>query len=79
MATITKWGNSLAIRIPQSLAKEINLIEGSEVELTIVEGKLVLAPKFRCHYALEELVQGITSENLHEEINYGNVVGQETW
>jgi antitoxin MazE len=79
MATITKWGNSLAIRIPQNLAKQINLIEGSEVELTVIEGKLVLVPKFPCHYKLQELVQGITAENRHEEINYGSVVGQEAW
>lgn len=77
MATVAKWGNSLAVRIPQNLAKEINLIEGSEVELVLVEGNLVIKPRSR--YSLEELIQAIAPENIHDEINYGTAVGKEVW
>lgn len=62
---IAKWGNSLAVRIPQNLAKEINLTEGSEVDFSIVDGSLVIKPKKRKRYSLEELVNGITPENRH--------------
>lgn len=78
-ATIAKWGNSLAVRIPQHLAKEIDLAEGSEVELVIVDGNLVITPKTRRHYSLEDLVQAITPENRHDQVETGVAVGNEVW
>lgn len=79
VSTIARWGNSLAIRIPQNLAREIDLTEGSEVELMLVDGNLVIKPKTRCQYSLDELVQAITPENLHHEIDYGTAMGNEVW
>lgn len=79
VATIAKWGNSLAVRIPQNLAREINLIEGTEVELVLVDGNLVIKPHSRRQYSLEELIQAITPENLHGEVDYGTTVGNEAW
>ena len=76
---IAKWGNSLAVRIPQNLAKEINLTEGSEVDFSIVDGSLVIKPKKRKRYSLEELVNGITPENRHDYIDTGVSVGNEVW
>jgi len=32
-ATVQKWGNSLALRIPSSVAKDIQVRQGSAVEL----------------------------------------------
>lgn len=79
VAMIAKWGNSLAVRIPQDLAKEMNLTEGSEVELVLVDGNLVIKPKTRRQYSLEELIQAITPENLHGEIDSGTAMGNEAW
>lgn len=76
---IAKWGNSLAIRIPQNIAKEIDLAEGSEVKLDVVDGNLVLKPKKRNKYTLEGLVEEITPENLHNEIDSGVAKGNEIW
>ena len=59
MATVAKWGNSLAVRIPQHLAKEINLTEGAEIEFVLSNGMLVIKPQTYCRYSLEELVQAI--------------------
>ncbi|MEC4989662.1 MAG: AbrB/MazE/SpoVT family DNA-binding domain-containing protein, partial [Oscillatoria sp. PMC 1068.18] len=77
--TVGKWGNSLAIRIPENIAQEINLGDGSEVNLSIVEGNLVIEPKKRKRYSLDELVEGITPENLHAEVDSGVAVGNEVW
>jgi antitoxin MazE len=77
LSNIAKWGNSLAIRIPQNIAKEIDLAEGSEVALEIIDGNLVLKPSKRKNYSLEELVREITPENLHGEIDRGAVIGKE--
>lgn len=71
------WGNSLAVRIPQHLAKEIYLAEGSEIELTVIDGTLVIKPKIRKRYSLDQLIHGITPENLHAEIDSGTAVGNE--
>ena len=79
VATIAKWGNSLAIRIPQNLAKEINLAEGSEVKLVLIDGKLTIEPIVRRRYSLEELLEAMTPENVHTEIDTGVAVGNEVW
>ncbi|MEG3904588.1 AbrB/MazE/SpoVT family DNA-binding domain-containing protein [Microcoleus sp. B4-C5] len=79
VATIAKWGNSLAIRIPQNLAKEINLAEGSEVKLVLIDGKLTIEPIVRRRYSLEDLIEAMTPENLHNEIDTGVAVGNEVW
>ena len=79
VATIAKWGNSLAIRIPQNLAKEINLAEGSEVKLVLIDGKLTIEPIVRRRYSLEELIDAMTPENVHTEIDTGIAVGNEVW
>lgn len=75
--TVGKWGNSLAIRIPQNLAKKIQIAEGSEVEFSVIDGSLVIKPKKRKRYSLDELVKGITPENFHAEIDSGLAVGNE--
>ncbi|MEG4045576.1 AbrB/MazE/SpoVT family DNA-binding domain-containing protein [Microcoleus sp. Pol17_C1] len=79
VATIAKWGNSLAIRIPQNLAKEINLAEGSEVKLVLIDGKLTIEPITRRRYSLEELIEAMTPENVHTEIDTGVAIGNEVW
>jgi antitoxin MazE len=79
VATVAKWGNSLAVRIPQNLAKEIHLSEGSEVTIGVVDGNLVVKPINRRRYSLDELVQGISPENIHTEVDSGVAVGNEVW
>ncbi len=79
VATVAKWGNSLAVRIPQNLAKEIHLAEGVEIDLGVVDGTLVMKPRSRQRYSLDELLQGITPENRHAEIESGVAIGHEVW
>lgn len=79
VTTISKWGNSLAVRIPQQFARDIDLEEGAEVEFSIVDGTLVIKPQQRKRYSLAEMVEQITPENLHDEIDNGDAVGNEAW
>jgi antitoxin MazE len=79
VTTVAKWGNSLAVRIPQNLAKEIQLAEGAEIDLAVVDGTLVMKPRSRKRYSLDELIKGITPENLHAEIDSGIAIGNEVW
>ena len=75
---IARWGNSLAVRIPRDCAAELGLSEGTAVELTVSDRRLVLAPARR-KYTLEELVDAITPENRHEETDWGAAAGKEVW
>lgn len=76
---IQKWGNSLAIRIPKSLAQYIHLKNNDSVELTFNQGKLIISPIKDEEYTLEELLSGITANNVHGEIDMGKPVGKEIW
>lgn len=82
MAKVQKWGNSLAVRIPKSLAQEVRVEEGTRVDLTAnALGMLVLRPRRRRRrkYTLEELLAKVTPENIHPEIDFGPPVGREVW
>ncbi|MBC8182940.1 AbrB/MazE/SpoVT family DNA-binding domain-containing protein [candidate division KSB1 bacterium] len=76
---IQKWGNSLAIRIPKSFAKQIKIDQGSILDLTTEKGKIVAQPVDDEEYSLDQLLKGVTKENLHDEIDFGNAVGKEIW
>ena len=76
---IQKWGNSLAIRIPKSFAAEVGLDQDSEVELSLLDGKLILMPITRRPVLLAALLAQITDDNLHSEVSTGDAVGNEGW
>lgn len=76
---VQKWGNSLALRIPKSFAAETLLEPDSEVDLKMVEGKLVVTPIIKTDYSLEQLLEGITKDNIHAEVDTGVSLGIEAW
>jgi antitoxin MazE len=75
---MSKWGNSLAIRIPKIVGTDLDLVEGAEVELAVVDGSIIITP-VSSKYELEELVRGITAENRHTETDWGAPRGDEVW
>ena len=75
---VAKWGNSLALRLPKSVAVEARVSEGDDVEVTVKDGTIVISPARR-RYRIEELVKGITVKNRHPETDWGPPVGRETW
>lgn len=77
--TAQKWGNSLAIRVPKSVAMQVGLKAKDDLEIEVQEGNVVLKPHIRRVYRLEDLVKRITPKNLHHEINSGAPIGREVW
>jgi len=75
---VQKWGNSLALRIPKAYAAAARLQVNSVVELSMDGEKLVLTP-LRPKYTLEELLEGITEDNIHPEWDIGPAMGNEAW
>jgi len=76
---VQKWGNSLAIRIPKSFAIETQIANGSVINLSLSEGKLIATPVKMKKYSLNELMQSVSENNLHEEIVTGDSAGREVW
>lgn len=76
---VTKWGNSLAIRIPKALAEQVQVQEGTEVTFSISGDSIVITPKKRKKYTLDELLEGMTPDKFHSEIDTGIAVGNEIW
>lgn len=78
-AKVQKWGNSLALRIPKAFAVDTKLENDSMVEISVIEGQIIVKPLFKPEWTLEELLAGINQENIHNEIDTGNATGNEVW
>ena len=81
MATVTqiaKWGNSLGLRLPKSVALEAQVGEGDTVDVSVKNGAIVVRPN-RPTYTLKQLVAKITPQNRHDESDWGTPVGDEAW
>jgi antitoxin MazE len=76
---VQKWGNSLALRIPKAFAEEAGLRENAPVELSLTDGKLIVNALAKEPLTLDELLKGVTDENLHGEWDTGPAVGKEIW
>jgi antitoxin MazE len=75
---VSKWGNSLGIRISKSVAAAVSVQDGDEVDVTVQEGAIIIRPAVK-RYTLEELVEGITPRNRHAEVDWGAPKGKEVW
>ena len=81
MATTTqvsRWGNSLGLRLPKSIAREAQLDEGDTVDVSFDNGAIVIRPS-RPRYSLDELVGRITARNRHSDSDWGGPLGDEVW
>ena len=77
--TINKWGNSLAYRIPKPYAEELNWTEDTVVNARVIDGRLVIEAAASPNYTLDDMLAGITPENLHGESSTGGPIGNEVW
>ena len=79
LTKIQKWGNSLALRIPKSFALDAQLENDSVVEVSLVDGQIIIKLVSSPVWTLEKLLEGVTSENIHRETDTGEAVGNEAW
>jgi antitoxin MazE len=75
--TVQKWGNSLGIRIPKSVAEQVNLRAGTTVEFNTDKGVLTVRPKRRRKYTLAQLLAKAKGPSPHRELDRGGPVGRE--
>ncbi len=78
-ATVKKWGNSAAVRIPASLMQSLQIKLDDVIDVREESGRIVIEPVHRKAYDLAELLKGIISKNLHKSIDFGPPAGKEVW
>jgi antitoxin MazE len=77
-ARFSKWGNSIALRIPKGFAEELQIFDGKSADIQIRKGALVVTPvDAEPSYDINDLVALMKPENLHGEIDTGGSVGNE--
>ena len=82
LTKVQKWGNSLALRIPTTFAHDAQLKNDSMVEVSLIDGRIVIKPvaeRSERRWTLEHLLAGVTPHNLHIETDTGGAVGHEAW
>lgn len=75
---VTQWGNSLGIRLPQAIVQQVGWQEGSVLAIAIEDNKIILSPA-KPKYTLDELLKDVTPEMQHDEVDWGEPVGEELW
>ncbi len=75
---VSMWDNSLGVRLPEAIAQEVGLIEGTIVYISTEGNKIILSPT-KPKYSLDELLKEATPEMQHDELDWGESVGVENW
>ena len=78
-AMVKKWGNSAAVRIPASVMQATRLDLDEVVDVREEAGRIVIEPVRQKAYDLRKLLDGITSKNQHEAVDFGPPMGKEVW
>ena len=78
-ATVKKWGNSAAMRIPAAVMEAMHLDLDEVVDVREEEGRIIIEPIRQQAYELRALLKGITPKNQHHAADFGPAVGKEVW
>lgn len=77
--TISRWGNSLALRLPSHVTKEARLAEGACVDVELEDGTIKVTPS-RKRFKLSDLLKDEKpSQAGAREYDWGKPVGDEVW
>lgn len=81
ITTVQKWGNSQGLRLTKQALSEAGIGVGDEVEVSVRDGAIVVAPvkRVRGKHDLRELVSRIPRSYKSEEIPWGAPAGREEW
>ena len=76
-AVISRWGNSLAVRIPVTVAEKAKISEGDSVEVSVSRQGRLIVESVRKEVDFGALYDQITPANRFEEIGTGGARGSE--
>jgi antitoxin MazE len=78
ITTLSKWGNSLGVRLPQKSLSMLGLKQNSSIEIITTENSIILKP-VDTPSSLAELFEGYDGDYQPEEFDWGEPVGREIW
>lgn len=75
---VSTWGNSLGIRLPKKIINELNISDGTMLDVKVVDNQIILDPKDE----IDKLFSNFDFEEFYknnklEEIDFGEPVGNE--
>lgn len=76
-SSIGRWGNSAAVRLPAVVLQQAGLALNDQIDIRVSRGKVTLQAKPKQDLSLDQLLDLITNENLHTEVDFGRPVGKE--
>ena len=76
-AVIRKWGNSPAVRLNAAAMKAAAFDGEQRVTIKASKGRIVIEPADKFDFSLDDLVAGITRENVHDAVDFGTPRGKE--
>jgi antitoxin MazE len=79
---IRKWGNGAGIRLPKKVTDAANLKLNQQLAISLKGKSVVLTPidePRKSRVKLDDLLAGITPDNQHNETEWGEPVGKESW
>lgn len=78
-AVVSKWGNSLGLRLTKEISSELNIENGSKVNLKLKKNKIEISLIKSENYTLDAMLASINKNNIHKEISTDPAMGNEVW
>ena len=78
-AKLQKWGNSIGIRIPHSILKELNLKINDWINIEKVEDKVIITKQVKPKISLASRFREYKGENLAKDFSWDEAKGKEIW
>jgi len=78
---VQKWGNSQGLRLSKQLLEDAQIVVGDEVDVSVHDGVIVVAPRRRLRgkHSLLDLVSQIPRHYQGKELDWGRPAGNEVW
>ena len=76
---VKKWGNSASVRIPASVMAATKLTLDQVVDVREDGGRIIIEPVQAPAYDLDEMLDQMSADTFHDDIDFGPPVGREGW
>lgn len=78
---VQKWGNSQGLRLSRALLSDVDIDVGDAVDVAVHNGSLIVTPvrRVRAGHDLRDLVARLPRRSKVQELDWGPLVGKETW
>lgn len=74
---VSKWGNSLGVRLPKNIVDSLHIGNGSEVKIERNNATIVITPKEKMVFTVEDLIVGMTEEGVLDQFEPLKSIGKE--